>query len=214
MTISLDENHFEANEFRKAVFNFYNRKNILNFSDNSNFIVHINRVLNSIKDNLNININHSFNSQPACRHLENIFNNPSLNNLIIKKLYLINYLLNWKVNENYRNVYPQHFFENESFVEIIGPNGLLLASDIRVGFLLMGKNVFYPSHSHEALELYNIIIGKSLWQINFNNFEEKDTNDIIFHDIWEPHAMKTIDETVLALFSWSGNITSEAIPIK
>ena len=215
MVINSEDRYFEANEFRKAVFKFYNRKNILNFSKNTNFKFHINKVLNNIKDNLNINLNYSSHVQPACRYLKNIFNDPkNQNNLIIKKLSFINDFLYWKVNENYRNVYPKHFFENESFVEIIGPNGLLLAQDIRVGFLLMGQKVFYPSHNHEALELYNIINGKSLWQLNYNDFEQKDNNDIIFHDVWEPHAMKTIDETLLALFSWTGNISSEAIPIK
>ena len=119
----------------------------------------------------------------------------------------------YKRQDNYKNIFSNDFFENESFVEIIGPTGLLICPNIRIGLLLLGKNVFYPSHKHEALELYNILSGTSMWQLFDNDFEKQNPLDNIFHDEWVPHAMKTIGEPVLALFSWSGMINKEAIPI-
>ena len=73
--------------------------------------------------------------------------------------------------------------------------------------------MFYPSHNHEALELYNIISGYSLWQINDEKFAKKSPGDEIFHDLWMPHCMKTEGQPVLALFSWAGEIFKEAVPI-
>ena len=92
-------------------------------------------------------------------------------------------------------------------------NRLLICDKIRVGLLLLGDHVLYPSHNHQALEFYTILSGSSMWQINDDNFILKKPGDKIFHDEWVTHAMKTNGEPVLALFSWSGMIEKEAIPL-
>ena len=111
--------------------------------------------------------------------MDNIKNTPKKYKVIAEVTQQIKELLYWKVNDNYKNIYPDHFFQNESFVEIIGPSGLLICPNIRVGFLLLGKDVFYPSHNHEALELYNIISGSSLWQINDEKFSKKSASPLL-----------------------------------
>ena len=187
----------------------------MNFSNSKNYKNHIRDVINGLEKKLDINFHYKSFAQPVCRYLNQCLNDSLSNkNVVSQKLSQITDLLKWKVNQNYRNIYSNHFFENESFVEIIGPNGLLLTQGIRVGFLFLGEQVFYPSHKHEALELYNIISGNSFWQINDKEFFEKKPGDKVFHDIWEPHAMRTAGQPVLSLFSWSGVIDKEAIPIK
>ena len=91
-------------------------------------------------------ISHAINYLNSC-----IKNTPKKYKVIAEVTQQIKELLYWKVNDNYKNVYPDHFFQNESFVEIIGPSGLLICPNIRVGFLLLVKDMIYPSHNHEEL---------------------------------------------------------------
>ena len=203
-----------ANQFRIAVKEYYNELLKNNSHSSKNFKAHLIRVYDGISNPLDINADYKPFNQPVCQYLNDCLEDASLlNKSICDTVSKIKHLLKWKINSNYKGVYPDDFFQNESFVEIIGPNGLLEKPGIRVGFLLLGPTIFYPSHKHEALELYNIMSGKGLWQIDDNEFEEKSPDDSVFHDLWVPHAMKTTGNPVLALFSWSGQIDSEAIPI-
>ena len=38
----------------------------------------------------------------------------------------LKHFLNWRLNDNYKNIFEDNFFKNESFVDIIGPSGLLI----------------------------------------------------------------------------------------
>ena len=203
-----------SEEFRKTVNSFYKNSKKNNQNNVPNYNIHLDKVIEATSKRLTLNNSYKSNYQPVCRFLNScIKNTPKKYQAIAEVTQQIKELLHWKVNDNYKNVYPDHFFQNESFVEIIGPSGLLICPNIRVGFLLLGKDVFYPSHNHEALELYNIISGSSLWQINDEKFSKKSPGDEIFHDLWMPHSMKTEGQPVLALFSWSGAILKEAVPI-
>ena len=71
--------------------------------------------------------------------------------------------LHWRTNNNYIGIFDDHFFENETFTEIIGPTGLLIADNFRAGFLILGENVHYPDHSHAATELYHPVSGTGVW---------------------------------------------------
>ena len=203
-----------ANQFRIAVKEYYNELLINNSYSSKNFKAHLIKVYDGISNPLDINADYKPFNQPVCQYLDDCLEDASLlNKSICDTVSKIKHLLKWKINSNYKDVYPDDFFQNESFVEIIGPNGLLLCPEIRVGFLLLGQKVFYPSHKHEALELYNIMSGIGLWQIGNNEFVEKRPDDSIFHDLWIPHAMKTMGMPVLALFSWTGQIALEAVSI-
>ncbi len=109
----------------------------------------------------------------------------------------------WQVNTGYIGVFHDYFFANETYVEIIGPNGLLLSPDCRVGFLILGENLYYPPHHHEATELYHPVSGVGAWAQNGGNEALKPPPTAIFHKEWESHAMRTT-EPMLCLWSWTG----------
>ena len=203
-----------AVNFKTLVNKFY--KNIVssNEVDDSNCHSHLNVVIKSLSNDLEKNSNYIYSFQPVCRFLDSCINNiPEEFYRFENSIRNIKPQLNWQINNNYKNIFSKDFFYNESFVEIIGPNGLLISPNVRVGLLLLGEEVFYPSHNHKALEFYSILSGKSMWQQNNDRFEQKEPGDNIFHDMWVPHAMETTGEPALALFSWSGAITDEAVPI-
>lgn len=121
--------------------------------------------------------------------------------------------LHWQTNRNYEGRFPARFFEREAFTEIIGPNGMFLAEEFRAGLLLMGPELDYPDHNHEASEWYHVLSGTGLWRQAENGFSMRPEHSAIFHPSWQVHAMRCLDEPVLALWSWAGKMSSEAVPV-
>ena len=200
--------------FKSNVKKFYEDLISYDNQDCLNYTSHLQNLVKAISKELEINLNYNNNEQPVCRFLNFCINKiPDKNDGFASSIKDLKGKLNWIVNDNYKNIFTDNFFQNESFVEIIGPSGLLISPKIRIGLLLLGEEVFYPSHKHAAIEFYTILSGTSEWQINNMSFEKKAPGDNIFHDKWVPHAMKTNGEPVLALFSWSGDIGKEAEPI-
>lgn len=98
------------------------------------------------------------------------------------------------------------------FAELIGPRGPLTAPDSRVGFTLMAPDTFYPLHNHPAVELYFVLAGTAEW-ITPPSQQFAPTGALILHKSNQPHAMRTTHEPLLALYAWSGDITSPAVYI-
>ncbi len=186
--------------FKENILNFYKSLKSSYLNNEHNLFSHVEDVISSLEDDLDFNIGHKPNIQPVCRFLDVCISETKNNDLkkISETINSLKHFLNWRLNDNYKNIFEDNFFKNESFVEII---------------LLLGDHVLYPSHNHQALEFYTILSGSSMWQINDENFILKKPGDKIFHDEWVTHAMKTNGEPVLALFSWSGMIEKEAIPL-
>ncbi len=150
---------------------------------------------------------------PVCRYLNPLLTTSCEAKLgaLVSAIKALGPNLLWKVNQNYRQIFPEHFFENEAFCEIIGPGGLLKNQNIRVGLLLLGEEVEYPAHKHEATEWYHVINGTGLWQQGDSEYQLREPGSALFHSEWETHAMRCNSQPVLALWSWSGQLGAEAI---
>ena len=121
--------------------------------------------------------------------------------------------LHWQTNNNYRGHFPDSFFDNEAFTEIIGPKGKLQTDAFRCGLLLLGPQVDYPDHNHETSEWYLVLSGTGLWRQGHDDFSLRAPHSAIFHASWEVHAMRCKQAPVLALWSWAGKMGSEAVPV-
>lgn len=99
-----------------------------------------------------------------------------------------------------------------AFAELIGPDGPLQAPNCRVGFTVMAEHTTYPLHSHPAIELYLVVSGNAQWQTPTSDAMIP-PGDLVLHRSNEPHAMRTFDEPLLALWGWTGNIEAPAIYI-
>jgi quercetin dioxygenase-like cupin family protein len=98
------------------------------------------------------------------------------------------------------------------FAELIGPDGPMHAPQCRVGFTLMAANTFYPLHAHPAIELYLVIAGHAEWTAS-NARQVVPPGRFVLHRSNEPHAMRTLTEPLLALYSWSGDLETAAFYI-
>jgi mannose-6-phosphate isomerase-like protein (cupin superfamily) len=113
--------------------------------------------------------------------------------------------------------YPPHPIAGDlakkiGFAELIGPDGPMYAPQCRVGFTLVAADTFYPSHAHPAVELYLVIAGQAQWTAS-NARQMVAPGRFVLHRSNEPHAMRTLNEPLLALYCWSGNLDTAPVYI-
>ena len=96
------------------------------------------------------------------------------------------------------------FLEKYGWTEIIGLRGPITSHRVACGFLLLGPQIEYPQHYHEAEEVYVPLTGQTLWQQSNQDWIYRTPGLPIYHASWEPHAMQTETMPLLALYLWRG----------
>jgi len=96
------------------------------------------------------------------------------------------------------------FLDNYGWVELIGRRGLIESEKLACGFLLLGPDTLYPTHRHEAEEVYLPLSGAASWQQGQEPWREWAPGTLIHHESEEPHAMRTGPDPLLALYLWRG----------
>ena len=96
-----------------------------------------------------------------------------------------------------------------SVATLMGPDGPILAPDVRLGLVYMRPESYYPMHLHDADETYVIIAGQAFW-IAGDDIRMRGAGDMIHHPSQMPHAFKTGPEGFLAIWRWSGDINTES----
>jgi hypothetical protein len=94
------------------------------------------------------------------------------------------------------------FLQNYGWSEIVGLSGPLASERIACGFLLLGPHTCYPRHRHEAEEVYIPLAGTASWQQGDGRWRERPPGTVIHHASDEPHAMRTGERALLALYLW------------
>jgi len=203
----------KADRFRKAVLEFYLSDSVLNGCDDPASKNHVQTVVDAIAAPLPINTALEPLQQSVKRYWDQVTAKPHpLFTDIVDTSRAIEGALHWLTHTTYIGIFNAHFFENEAYAEVIGPNGLLQCDDCRVGWILFGENLDYPSHHHESAELYHSVSGTGTWQQGQDEPSLKAPGSAIFHDQWQPHAMRTT-EPCLNLWSWTGNLFSPSTAI-
>ena len=103
------------------------------------------------------------------------------------------------------------FLDNYAWSEILGAKGPLASERVACGFLLLGPSTHYPSHRHEAEEIYVPLSGTADWQQGDSPWRARQPGTQIHHASDEPHAMRTGANPLLALYVWrSANLSQSA----
>jgi hypothetical protein len=97
------------------------------------------------------------------------------------------------------------FLDNYGWSEILGTTGPLASARIACGFLILGPSTLYPRHRHEAEEIYLPLCGTAAWQQGDAVWRERAPGTVIHHAGYEPHAMRTGVDPLLALYLWRSN---------
>ncbi len=100
--------------------------------------------------------------------------------------------------------FGQKFVDNYGWLELVGTRGHFADDKVACGFLLLGPDVHYPDHHHEAEEIYIPLTGGALWRKGDGEFVARGASEVIHHSSNVNHAMKTGDDPLLALYLWRG----------
>ena len=101
---------------------------------------------------------------------------------------------------------PDSFRGRFTYVELVGPCGMTANDDISFGLYLQQCDTIYPSHWHAAQEDYLVVSGTALWQIESQGFVAQEPGTHIVHGSNQPHATTTLQDPLLALWFWQGDI--------
>lgn len=112
--------------------------------------------------------------------------------------------LHWKCNAAYpEDRFPEGYFDEWAFTQIIGPGGIFDADDLMMGMFAMGPNIFYPQHYHVAPELYYTLTGEHGWQLGDDPWYRRSSPAMIWHESNEVHATDVGSEPFLSVWIWT-----------
>jgi hypothetical protein len=100
--------------------------------------------------------------------------------------------------------FGREFLDRYGWTELIGLRGPIPSERIACGFLLLGPATEYPSHAHEAEELYLPLAGEALWMRGEESFVARAPGALVEHRSWTTHAMRTRRDPMLAVYLWRG----------
>lgn len=90
------------------------------------------------------------------------------------------------------------------WAELIGPEAPYKSDDFCLGFTLISPYTLYSEHRHPAIELYKVLSGTAEWTLE-GVTSKRVPGEVILHPSNKIHKMQTYDQTLLALYTWSGN---------
>ena len=103
------------------------------------------------------------------------------------------------------------FLDNYGFSEWIGERGPFISDAIACGVLVLGPDIEYPAHSHEAEELYCPLAGRAWWRSSESGWRLRAPGRWIHHPSWMTHAMRTEREPLLAAYLWrAGDLSAKS----
>lgn len=111
--------------------------------------------------------------------------------------------LEWRQTYTRADFGPR-FLERYGWTEILGTRGPIASATIACGFLLLGPDVEYPAHAHEAREIYFPLAGEAFWMRDSRAFVAQTPGATLEHPPWTPHATRTGRDPMLALYLWRG----------
>lgn len=121
-------------------------------------------------------------------------------------------LFRWRRNPNYNaGKMGAAFMAGYGYVEFAGPKEALFhAPDIRAGLLVLGPGVHYPAHAHPAEEVYHPLTDGGAWQRGLEDWRHVAPGLAIHHAPMIAHETRAGPRTLLALYCWIGDTTTEA----
>lgn len=148
---------------------------------------------------------------PVLRRLSEIQESaPEFSASVVKALVAAAPYLAWRRSYTPAEI-GTSFLENYGWTELVGLTGPVASEHLACGVLVLGADVTYPRHRHEAEEIYVPLVGTARWQGEDGRWREQTPGTVIHHVRYEPHAMQTGPECLLALYLWrSANLAQKS----
>lgn len=129
-----------------------------------------------------------------------------------ESLLKLNNYINWYPNNVYKN--PDDAIKHGNYcANLVGKkrdsqsNPFLFHSDnVLVGLFLLGKGNLYPEHKHPAKEMWVVLSGEAKWKRGGEEWLTRKAGEYFMHTSNQSHAMQTLDEPLLAMWAWTGDL--------
>ncbi len=96
------------------------------------------------------------------------------------------------------------FLLQYGWIKILGPDAYWHSDLLASGFLILGDDVSYPQHWHQAEEIYLPISGNAEWYRQDRGWQIQPVGSVIHHASNIKHGTRTIGEPLIALYLWRG----------
>ncbi len=111
--------------------------------------------------------------------------------------------LRWSQNPTYTEENAgRALLDGYAYAPCSGPDGPIHCAVPRGGLMLMGPNVTYPPHNYAPREIYLILTPGTQWQLDHSEWFDVNAGDLILHEPWVAHSMRTTDKPMLAFAGW------------
>lgn len=122
------------------------------------------------------------------------------------------HLFRWRQNPNYSaSNMGAAFMAGYGYVEFAGPKDALLHDEtIRAGLLVLAPGLHYPAHAHPAEEVYHPLTSGAVWRRAAEPWRQVEAGSAIHHRPMVEHETRAGAETLLALYCWRGDTSTEA----
>lgn len=91
-------------------------------------------------------------------------------------------------------------------VELIGAHGMIHDDSCRVGLFAQTANTDYIIRTHAAEELFVQIAGEGEWCKGERPYTVRGPGERMHHASYEPHASRTTNSALIALWVWAGEL--------
>lgn len=92
--------------------------------------------------------------------------------------------------------------------ELLGDSAPIAVLNLRMGLFYQTANAYYGLHDHPADETYTILAGSAHWTAG-DTTTWKHPGDMIHHPSMLAHAFRTGRQGVLAMWRWSGDVSTQ-----
>lgn len=111
--------------------------------------------------------------------------------------------INWSQNARYTEANcSRNLLDGYAYAGLSGPDGPVFWAAPRTGVMLMGPDVLYPGHNHKPKEFYLPLTPGAQWRLDNGDWFDVDAGELIYHDAWQMHEMRTLDRPMLAFAGW------------
>ncbi|MEM7377429.1 MAG: dimethylsulfonioproprionate lyase family protein [Pseudomonadota bacterium] len=97
----------------------------------------------------------------------------------------------------------------KAHVELVGPDGLARADDVRIGLYGMVPNAEYGARTHPAEEVFVMLAGAADWARGDAPYAGHTPGARSWHPSMLPHATRTRASAFLSLYIWQGDVSTD-----
>lgn len=95
-------------------------------------------------------------------------------------------------------------------VELIGPDGLVPSTQVRMGLYGMLPGYEYGIRTHLAEEVFVMLAGEADWKRGDGPYIPCRRGKRVYHPSMLPHATRTRDNAFLSLYIWRGDVSTDS----